>query len=122
MRISDIAHPHSMTSSARANTAAGMLRPSGLAILRLITDSFRTSTGLVPLRIFARALAGGRSHGTCRLRVGGYRPWPIIGHFVIGMAIGTLLRRHWRLLVGSIVAFLVYQYLVIAYHALVSIL
>jgi len=33
-------------------------------------------------------------------------PWPIIGHFIIGMAIGTMLRRHWRLIVGSIVAFL----------------
>jgi hypothetical protein len=49
-------------------------------------------------------------------------PWNFIGYVVIGMAAGTLLRRHWRLILGSIVAFLVYQYLVIAYHALASLL
>jgi hypothetical protein len=49
-------------------------------------------------------------------------PWNFIGYVVIGMAIGTLLRRHWRLLATFVLGFLAYQYIVIGYHALVSIL
>ncbi len=49
-------------------------------------------------------------------------PWPIIGHFIIGMAIGAAISRHWRLILGGVAAFLAYQYAVIGYHALVSLL
>ncbi len=49
-------------------------------------------------------------------------PWPIIGWFVIGMAVGNVCRRHWRLILGSLAAFFVYQYMMEAYHALVGLL
>src|SRR5262249_39349891 len=52
-------HPphHSITSSARASTVAGISRPSALAVLRLITSSYFVgactgrSAGLSPLRM-----------------------------------------------------------------------
>ena len=49
---------HSITSSARARTAGGTVRPSTLAVLRLTTSSnfvgcwTGRSAGLAPLRIF----------------------------------------------------------------------
>jgi hypothetical protein len=49
--------PHSITSSARASSGSGTLRPSALAVPRLMTSSNRvarstgTSAGLAPLRI-----------------------------------------------------------------------
>jgi len=36
----ELAADHSITSSARASTVAGMSRPSALAVLRLITSSY----------------------------------------------------------------------------------
>jgi hypothetical protein len=48
---------HSITSSARASTVAGMLRPSAFAVLRLITSSYLVgactgrSAGFSPLRM-----------------------------------------------------------------------
>ena len=48
--------PHSITSSARARTVGGIVRPSALAVLRLITSSSRVgrwigrSAGLAPSR------------------------------------------------------------------------
>ena len=46
---------HSMTSSARARIAGGIVRPSALAVLRLMTNwkLVACSTGLVPLRILS---------------------------------------------------------------------
>src|SRR6516165_6385965 len=50
--------PHSITSSARASSVAGMVRPRAFAVLRLITSSkvvlcwTGRSAGLAPLRIF----------------------------------------------------------------------
>jgi len=52
------APPHSMTSSARPSSGNGIVSPSALAVLRLITSSTFTacwtgrSAGLAPLRIF----------------------------------------------------------------------
>src|SRR5262245_53276229 len=49
---------HSITSSAMASTPGGMVRPSALAVLRLITSSNRVncwtgrSSGFLPLRIW----------------------------------------------------------------------
>src|SRR5262245_16837957 len=49
--------PHSITSSARTSTAGGIARPSALAALRLITNSFLVgactgrSAGFSPLRM-----------------------------------------------------------------------
>ena len=49
---------HSITSSARASNEDGTVRPSALAVLRLITSStlvlcwMGRSAGLAPLRIF----------------------------------------------------------------------
>src|SRR5262249_39021484 len=49
--------PHSITSSARASTVAGMSRPSALAVLRLMTNSYLVgactgrSAGFSPLRM-----------------------------------------------------------------------
>jgi hypothetical protein len=55
--ISDIAMPYSITSSARARSAAGISMPSALAVLRLITSSYFVgactgrSVGFSPLRM-----------------------------------------------------------------------
>src|SRR5262245_49186943 len=52
----ELAPPHSITSSARASTVAGRSRPSALAVLRLMTNSYLEacstgrSAGLAPLR------------------------------------------------------------------------
>src|SRR5690242_9254134 len=54
----ELAPPHSITSSASARSFGGMLRPSALAVFRLITNSIFVgcktgrSAGLDPLRIF----------------------------------------------------------------------
>src|SRR5262249_29082720 len=53
----EIAAPHSITSSARASTVAGISRPSAFAVLRLITNSYLVgactgrSAGFSPLRM-----------------------------------------------------------------------
>src|SRR6476646_10058061 len=55
----DILVPYSITSSARASTEGGTVRPSALAVLRLIINSNLVgcstgrSEGLVPLRILS---------------------------------------------------------------------
>src|SRR5262249_22836537 len=52
----ELAPPHSITSSARASTVAGRSRPSALAVLRLMTNSYLEacstgrSAGLAPVR------------------------------------------------------------------------
>src|SRR5262249_44231624 len=51
------APPHSITSSARASSEVGIVRPSAFAVLRLITNSYLVgyctgkSAGLSPLRM-----------------------------------------------------------------------
>src|SRR4029077_15241590 len=53
----ELASPHSITSSARPESGSGKVRPSALAVLRLMTSSTFVdcwtgrSAGLVPLRI-----------------------------------------------------------------------
>src|SRR5205823_3096179 len=53
-----VAPPHSMTSSARCSSDCGTVRPSALAVFRLITSSNLVgcstgrSAGLAPFRIF----------------------------------------------------------------------
>src|SRR5450759_5124293 len=53
----ELASPHSITSSARARSIGGTVRPSAFAVLRLITSSnlvgcwTGSSPGLAPLRI-----------------------------------------------------------------------
>src|SRR6266567_5481331 len=53
-----ILRPHSITSSARARSACGTVRPSAVAVFRLMTRSnvvgcwTGRSAGLAPLRIF----------------------------------------------------------------------
>src|SRR5262249_61553682 len=53
----ELAPPHSITSSARASTVGGISRPSALAVLRLITNSYLVgactgrSPGFSPLRM-----------------------------------------------------------------------
>src|SRR5262245_45381079 len=53
----ELAPFHSITSSARASTVAGMSRPNAFAVLRLITNSYLVgactgrSVGFVPLRM-----------------------------------------------------------------------
>lgn len=37
-------------------------------------------------------------------------PWNLIGWWVIGGAIGRAIRRHWRLIVATFIAFLVYKH------------
>ena len=59
-------HPHSITSSARASTDGGTVRPSALAVLRLMTSSNRVacsmgkSPGLSPLSILSTNTAARR--------------------------------------------------------------
>ncbi len=54
---------HRMTSSARSNTDCGIMRPSALAVLRLITSSnlvgcsTGSSAGFAPLKILSTKLA-----------------------------------------------------------------
>jgi hypothetical protein len=63
-------HSYSITSSARASTAGGIVRPSALAVLRLITNSnlvgcsMGRSPGLAPLRILSTYLAAVRFMST----------------------------------------------------------
>src|SRR5262249_7620990 len=53
----EIAAPHSITSSARASNVGGTVRPSALAVLRLMTSSYLVgactgrSAGFSPLRM-----------------------------------------------------------------------
>src|SRR5262249_52958879 len=53
----ELAAPHSTTSSARASRVSGTVRPSALAVLRLITNSYLVgactgrSAGFSPLRM-----------------------------------------------------------------------
>ena len=53
----DIVRPYSITSSARASTDGGMVRPIALAVFRLITNSYLVgactgrSAGFSPLRM-----------------------------------------------------------------------
>ena len=55
--IGDIAEPYSITSSARASSDGGTVRPSALAVLRLMTNSYLVgactgrSAGFSPLRM-----------------------------------------------------------------------
>jgi len=49
-------------------------------------------------------------------------PWGAIGWFVIGAFIGQELKRHWRFLAVCLLAFLAYQYMVMAYHYLARVL
>src|SRR5262249_53492544 len=61
-------HPphHSITSSARASSVGGMVRPSALAVLRLMTNSSLVdcstgkSAGLAPLKILSTYVAARR--------------------------------------------------------------
>ena len=63
----NIATPHSMTSSARPSTVGGIVRPSALAVLRLISSSnfvgcsTGRSPGWAPLRILSTYPAARRT-------------------------------------------------------------
>src|SRR5262249_33937794 len=66
-KANELAPPHSITSSARASSVSGTVRPSALAVLRLITSSnlvgcwMGKSAGLAPLRMRSTYAAARRN-------------------------------------------------------------
>jgi hypothetical protein len=49
-------------------------------------------------------------------------PWNFISAYLIGNFIAGVLIRHWRFLAAIILVFVVYQYMVMAYHYLARVL
>jgi hypothetical protein len=49
-------------------------------------------------------------------------PWDSIGWWLTSHAVARMLRRHWRFLASGALIFVAYQYVLMAYHYLVSLL